>query len=63
LVNASQRRAILTGSPSPHEEFIEQYYNRLRLHAALGYRSPDEFEQQIEASSSARIAKRNNGVL
>jgi transposase InsO family protein len=27
------------------EEFIERYYNRCRLHSALGYRSPDEFEQ------------------
>ena len=35
------------------EEFIEQYYNRLRLHSALGYRSPEEFEQQIKASGSA----------
>jgi putative transposase len=35
------------------EEFIEQYYNRLRLHSALGYRSPEEFEQQIEASGLA----------
>ncbi|MGC1904382.1 MAG: IS3 family transposase [Candidatus Acidiferrum sp.] len=35
------------------EEFIEQYYNRLRLHSALGYRSPEEFEQQIETSASA----------
>jgi len=35
------------------EEFIEQYYNRLRLHSALGYRSPEEFEQQIDASASA----------
>ena len=26
------------------EGFIEQYYNRLRLHSALGYRSPEEFE-------------------
>ena len=25
------------------EEFIEQYYNRQRLHSALGYRSPEEF--------------------
>jgi transposase InsO family protein len=28
------------------EEFIEQYYNRQRLHSALGYCSPEEFEQQ-----------------
>jgi len=35
------------------EEFIEQYYNRQRLHSALGYRSPEEFEQQTEVASSA----------
>jgi transposase InsO family protein len=27
------------------EQFIEQYYNRCRLHSALGYRPPEEFEQ------------------
>jgi transposase InsO family protein len=26
-------------------EFIERYYNRIRLHSALGYRPPEEFEQ------------------
>lgn len=35
------------------EEFIEQYYNRQRLHSALGYRSPEEFEQQNERGNSA----------
>jgi putative transposase len=29
-------------------EFIEQYYNKCRLHSALGYRSPDTFEQAAE---------------
>lgn len=29
------------------ETFIEQYYNRARLHSALGYRPPEEFEQAV----------------
>ena len=27
------------------DEFMEQIYNKVRLHSALGYRSPEEFEQ------------------
>lgn len=30
------------------EEFIEQYYNRERLHSALGYRPPEEFEASLQ---------------
>jgi transposase InsO family protein len=36
------------------EEFIERYYNRCRLHSALGYRPPEEFER--EASTKAQGA-------
>ena len=37
-------------------EFIEQYYNRQRLHSALGYRSPKEFEQQAERPNSVAVS-------
>lgn len=36
------------------EEFLENYYNRLRLHSALGYRTPAEFEQDAAAAASSR---------
>lgn len=36
------------------EDFIERYYNCRRLHSALGYRPPQEFEQAVASD-------RNNG--
>jgi transposase InsO family protein len=40
------------------DAFIEHYYNRCRLHSALGYRPPEEFEgksgqQNTEADLAA----------
>jgi transposase InsO family protein len=35
------------------EEFVEQYYNRQRLHSALGYKSPEEFERQTTQGNLA----------
>ena len=50
-------------------EFIEQTYNRVRLHSALGYVSPEEFESRVggpgvvpEWLSAALSLRRHNEV-
>lgn len=35
------------------ERFLEQYYNKTRLHSALGYKSPDRFEQEHQAKKGS----------
>lgn len=37
------------------DDFIGNYYNRLRLHSALGYKTPEEFEKEATNAASANL--------
>jgi putative transposase len=35
------------------QHFIEKVYNKKRVHSALGYRSPDQFEMEVALNTVA----------
>ncbi len=37
--------------------YIEGYYNRIRLHSGLGYKSPLEFEKQLNLTNNTRSSE------
>ena len=41
------------------EQFIDEYYNRCRLHSALGYRPPEEFER---LSAAGHVSNQLDGA-
>ena len=51
-----RRRSFRTRQQARSEvfDYIEVFYNRERLHSALGYRSPEEYEQAYEGSDRRR---------
>ena len=36
-------------------EYIEMYYNRVRKHSSLGYKSPEQFEQEYYTKLASTV--------
>jgi transposase InsO family protein len=52
----NEYRDLAEARASIHE-FLEKVYNQKRLHSALGYRPPAEFEAQLKAKSTEAAAR------
>lgn len=38
-------------------EYIEAYYNRVRRHSSLGYKSPEQFEKQYYQKTASKVCR------
>jgi putative transposase len=56
-VHRNEYRNLAEARAAIHQ-FLETVYNRKRLHSALGYLSPAEFEQKLAASTNKEAASR-----
>jgi hypothetical protein len=52
----SSHGVSIVGNSNNIAAFIDQYYNRIRLHSALGYRPPEEFEHTVAPVHSSGAA-------
>ena len=59
LDNRTHRRTFETREQAQLEifEYIETFYNRLRMHSALGFMSPVEFEEKMAKEKEEEIAE------
>jgi transposase InsO family protein len=38
-------------------DYIEVYYNRMRKHSSLGYKSPEQFEQEYHTNRTNSVCR------
>jgi putative transposase len=54
-VHRNEYRDLIEARAAIHE-FLEKVYNRKRLHSALGYVPPAEFERNLGAQNDNKVA-------